>query len=193
MARTAPRFKSSEWLILIGSSVFILLLGVSAFWESSIRWLHFFQAWMYIAAIVGAFHRSRWGFFIGISVAGLWIYANLFATTFFFNGLEQTFTLDSYGTVAADGFAHRRAGVVRQSAGRRGMSPGVLPAASATSPRRCRIRADLHPHHRISCPGHGAVPASLLRSVSANASPPSALAARRTLDRGFLRINTDNL
>jgi len=89
MARTAPRFKSSEWLILIGSSVFILLLGVSAFWESSIRWLHFFQAWMYIAAIVGAFHRSRWGFFIGISVAGLWIYANLFATTFFFNGLEQ--------------------------------------------------------------------------------------------------------
>ena len=89
MTGVSPRFKAPEWLILIGGCVFILMLAVSAYWEPDIRWLHFFQAWMYIAAIVAAFRRNRWGYFIGISAAGLWIYANIFATTFFLNGLQQ--------------------------------------------------------------------------------------------------------
>ena len=81
--------KASNWLIIIGGSCFILVLAVSAFWEADIRWLHFFQAWMYVATIALALRRNRWGYFIGISAAGLWDYANLVATTFFFNGLEQ--------------------------------------------------------------------------------------------------------
>ena len=89
MQGESPRFQTPEWLILIGGCVFILMLAVSAYWEADIRWLHFFQAWMYIAAIVAAFRPTRWGYFIGISAAGLWVYANLFATTFFFNGLQQ--------------------------------------------------------------------------------------------------------
>ena len=44
---------------------------------------------MYVATIVLAHRRNRWGYFIGFSAAGLWIYANLFATTFFINGLQQ--------------------------------------------------------------------------------------------------------
>ena len=82
-------FKAPDWLILIGGGAFILVLGVSAFLEPGIRWLHFFQAWMYIAAMVLAFRGSRWGHFIGASAAGLWNYANIFATTFFFNGMQQ--------------------------------------------------------------------------------------------------------
>ncbi|HTS62142.1 MAG TPA: hypothetical protein VMH28_08955 [Candidatus Acidoferrales bacterium] len=81
--------KASEWLTIAGGCVFILMLGLSAYWEPDIRWLHFFQAWMYVATMVLAHRSSRWGYFIGFSAAGLWIYANLFATTFFFNGLEQ--------------------------------------------------------------------------------------------------------
>lgn|SRR5215469_6682715 len=81
--------KASNSLIVIGGCFFILVLGVSAFWEDDIRWLHFFQAWMYVATIALALRRNRWGYFIGISAAGLWDYANLVATTFFFNGLEQ--------------------------------------------------------------------------------------------------------
>ena len=65
------------------------MLGLSAYREPDIRWLHFFQAWMYVATIVLAHRRNRWGYFIGFSAAGLWIYTNLFATTFFFNGLQQ--------------------------------------------------------------------------------------------------------
>ncbi len=67
----------------------MLMLGLSAYWEPDIRWLHFLQAWMYVATIVLGLRRNSWGYFIGFSAAGLWIYANLFATTFFLNGLQQ--------------------------------------------------------------------------------------------------------
>jgi len=78
-----------QWLILVGAMVFILMLAVSAYWEADIRWLHFFQAWMYVATIVLSFRRSRWGYFIGLSAAGLWDYTNVFANTFLYNGIEH--------------------------------------------------------------------------------------------------------
>lgn len=65
------------------------MLVVSAIWDPSIRWLHFFQAWMYLAAMWLSLRRSMWGYFIGLSAAGLWAYSNLFVTTFFVNGLQQ--------------------------------------------------------------------------------------------------------
>ncbi len=83
------RSRAPEWFILVGGCFFILVLAISAFWEADIRWLHFFQAWMYVAAIVLGLRGNRWGYFIGISAAGLWDYANIVATTFFFNGLQE--------------------------------------------------------------------------------------------------------
>ena len=79
---------SPQWFILVGGC-FFLALAVSAYWEADIRWLHFFQALMYVAAIVLGFRRNRWGYFVGISAAGLWDYTNIFATTFLYNGLQQ--------------------------------------------------------------------------------------------------------
>jgi hypothetical protein len=78
-----------DWLILIGCTLFILVLALSAFWEADIRWLHFFQAWMYIAAIALGLRRNRWGFFIGMSAAGLWDYTNLFVTSFLASGVRE--------------------------------------------------------------------------------------------------------
>ena len=75
-------------LILFGSCLFIFILWLSAYFDPDIRWLHFFQSWMYLATIVLSFRKSRWGYFIGISAAGLWDYINLFVTTFFINGLH---------------------------------------------------------------------------------------------------------
>jgi hypothetical protein len=89
MARTTRRLGAPEWLIVAGRLCFIFVLALSAYWEADIRWLHFFQAWMYIAAIGLSVRGSRWGSFVGVSAAGLWDYANLFVTTFFFNGLQQ--------------------------------------------------------------------------------------------------------
>jgi hypothetical protein len=89
MKNTSEESNAPQWLILVGAFGFIVALAVSAYWEADIRWLHFFQSWMYIATIVLAFRRSRWGYFIGISAAGLWDYTNVFATTFLWNGLER--------------------------------------------------------------------------------------------------------
>ena len=78
-----------EWLIAIGCCFFILVLAVSAYWEADIRWLHFFQAWMYLATLALALRRNRWGYFIGLGAAGFWCYVSLFVNTFFVNGLQQ--------------------------------------------------------------------------------------------------------
>lgn len=69
--------------------MFMLMLAVSAIWDPSIGWLHLFQALMYIATVWLGLRKNRWGYFIGISAAGLWAYSNLFVTTFFVNGLQQ--------------------------------------------------------------------------------------------------------
>ena len=89
MMKASRESNLPQWLILVAALVFILMLAVSAYWEADIRWLHFFQAWMYVATIGLSFRRNRWGYFIGLSAAGLWDYTNVFATTFLRNGMEQ--------------------------------------------------------------------------------------------------------
>jgi hypothetical protein len=85
---TRKAFSVAELLILLGSCLFIFVLWLSAYLEPDIRWLHFFQAWMYIAAIVLSLRHNRWGYFIGFSAAAFWDYVNLFVTTFFRSGLR---------------------------------------------------------------------------------------------------------
>ena len=83
------RLGTPEILVVIGGCVFIVMLFVSAVFEADIRWLHFFQAWMYVAAIGLTLRGNRWGYFIGVSAAGLWDYTNLFVTTFLASGLHN--------------------------------------------------------------------------------------------------------
>jgi hypothetical protein len=85
----SARTRGPLWLIAAGAAVFILALAVSALFDASLRALHFFQAWLYIAAVVLSSRGSRWGFFIGISTAALWDYA-LFFTSPLFSDLVKT-------------------------------------------------------------------------------------------------------
>lgn len=73
---------------MLGSSLFVFILWLSAYFQPDIRRLHFFQAWMYVATVWLSLRRNRWGYFIGISAAGLWNYVNLFVNTFLRGGLE---------------------------------------------------------------------------------------------------------
>jgi hypothetical protein len=88
MKRSTRSLGLPEYLILSGCLLFIAVLFLSAWFEADIRWLHFFQAWMYIATLMLSWRRSRWGYFIGISAAGLWDYTSLFVNTFFRSGLH---------------------------------------------------------------------------------------------------------
>jgi hypothetical protein len=83
------RLSAPQWLIVSGGCVFILVLIVSAVFEPDIRWLHFFQSWMYVATIALTLRGSTWGHFVGVSVAGLWDYTNLFVTNFLGGGVGR--------------------------------------------------------------------------------------------------------
>ena len=84
----------------MGAAAFIGALFASAWWEADIRWLHFFQAWMYVATIVLSWSRNRWGYFIGIGAAAFWNYTNLFVTSFLRAGLNQAAILLHTGRLA---------------------------------------------------------------------------------------------
>jgi hypothetical protein len=82
-------WSACEWLIVVGAGLFIFALFYSAYLEPDIRWLHFFQSWMYVAAVVFSLRRSRWGYFIGVSIGAFWDYGNLFVTTFLRSGVRN--------------------------------------------------------------------------------------------------------
>ncbi|HEY2460406.1 MAG TPA: hypothetical protein VGI16_06350 [Candidatus Acidoferrum sp.] len=87
MQKTISRV--TEWTITAGAMAFIGVLFISAYWEADIRWLHFFQAWMYVPTIALVWKRSRWGYFIGVGAAALWNYVTLFVNSFLKGGLNQ--------------------------------------------------------------------------------------------------------
>jgi hypothetical protein len=87
--RTRRRFAGPEWLVTIGGSFFIFTLVVAAIFVPEIRWLHLVQSSLYVAAIAFSLQRSRWGYFIGTSTAGLWDLLALFASPLFAEILDH--------------------------------------------------------------------------------------------------------
>lgn len=85
---STARTGAPEWLIVIGSTVFVVVLAVSAWWDPTIRWLHGFQSAMYVATLWLSLHHRKAGLFIGASAAGLWAYGTLFVNTFLVSGLR---------------------------------------------------------------------------------------------------------
>lgn len=85
--------RAGNWIATVGALIFVLVLFVSAYAEPDIRWLHFFQSWMYFATIILIWRKNKWGYFVGIGAAAFWGYANVFVTTFLKSGLDQTLTL----------------------------------------------------------------------------------------------------
>ena len=88
------------WTITAGATLFVAVLLVAAYWDRDIRWLHFLQGWMYVAAVALSWRRSRWGYFIGFGAAALWNDLTLFVNSFLENGLEQAAMLLHSGHVA---------------------------------------------------------------------------------------------
>ena len=66
--------------IPIGALLFIIALTGSAIVVPQLRVLHFFQALIYIAVIILAWHDSAWGYGAGVSVPAAWNILQLFIT-----------------------------------------------------------------------------------------------------------------
>ena len=75
-------------LIWAGALGFIAILALSAAFDPTIRLLHLFQSLMYFAVILLTARGSRWGLFLGISIAGFWNYMTMFVNSFFRNGVD---------------------------------------------------------------------------------------------------------
>jgi hypothetical protein len=74
---------------ILGTVLFVIVLFLSAYWESDIRGLHLLQSMMYVAAVALILKGSKWGYFIGLGAGLFWNYVNLFVTTFLKSGLAQ--------------------------------------------------------------------------------------------------------
>lgn len=77
-----------NWTIWLGAVGFIAILALSAVFDPTIRWLHFFQGLMYVAVIALTARGSRWGLYLGVSVAAFWNYSAIFVNSFFRSGLH---------------------------------------------------------------------------------------------------------
>lgn len=88
LVKNARALHAPELLILVGAGLFVLALWFSAYLDPTIRLLHFFQSWMYVAAVWLALRRSRWGYFVGLSCGAFWNYTTVFVNPFFRNGLH---------------------------------------------------------------------------------------------------------
>ncbi len=84
--------RGSRWIegLIFGSSaLFILVLALSAFYDPSIRLLHFFQALIYVAVMILSRRQSAWGYGAGCIIAAFWNWTNLVHTTFIKAGLRE--------------------------------------------------------------------------------------------------------
>lgn len=164
MASTAQPvdFRAPHRLIIVGSTLFVLCLAVSATFVPDIRWLHVAQASMYVVTVVLSGRQNRWGYFLGASAAGFWNVLALFGSPLFadmFTELRPDLLLQGFAWLANLTVIIGCVIGYRRLAGRTGgdaarfvivfaASTGLLVAATALlAPAYLSHLADiLHPH-----------------------------------------------
>jgi len=81
------------------AAIFIVVLGIAAYWDSSIRLLHVFEALPYGLAAVLCLRRSKVGYLLGAASAAFWLWMAGTRTSFVRNGFERVAMLVSTGDV----------------------------------------------------------------------------------------------
>jgi hypothetical protein len=78
---------------------FILVLGISAYWDASIRVLHVFEALPYGLAAVLCVRQRKPGYMLGVASGGFWLWMAGTQTSFVRNGFERLMMLITSGDV----------------------------------------------------------------------------------------------
>jgi hypothetical protein len=82
-------YSKLDWCIVALSTIFIVILILSGYFERDVFVLHLFQSLIYVAIIVLSFKHNKWGYGIGISIAVLWNTFNSFSGFVFVAGTRQ--------------------------------------------------------------------------------------------------------
>ena len=81
------------------SVIFVAILAVAAYWDSTIRVLHLFESLPYLAAAVLCLRQNKFGYMLGVVSGAFWLWTAGFLTTFVRNGFERLAMLFRTGTV----------------------------------------------------------------------------------------------
>jgi hypothetical protein len=157
----------------------VFALWLSAYLDPSIRELHFFQSWMYLAGVRLSLHRCRWGYFVGLSAAGLWNYITVFVNPFLRNGLHWLYASLATGSLM------RLDQVIAVPAGRQfarsprialGLQPTFRQAPRRSGTPAARICSD----HCLFRRDYSHLSATISPTISRHHAPTSTLVAAVT-------------
>jgi hypothetical protein len=81
------------------ATAFVVILGVAAYWDPTIRVLHVFESLPYIAAAALCMRRQKFGYLLGLASGLFWLWTAGTLTTFVRNGFERVAMLLRTGHV----------------------------------------------------------------------------------------------
>jgi hypothetical protein len=90
---SAPNGSAIDRLAALCAAGFIVILGVSAYWDHTIRVLHLFEALPYALAAALCLRGCKSGYVLGVAAGGFWLCMAGTLTTFVRNGFERLFVL----------------------------------------------------------------------------------------------------
>jgi hypothetical protein len=81
------------------SLMFVVVLAIAAYWDSTIRMLHVFESLPYLIAAVLCLRQSKLGYALGIVSGAFWLWMAGFLTTFVRHGFERLDILLRTGSI----------------------------------------------------------------------------------------------
>jgi len=77
-----------DWLIVASAALFVGILALAAYWDSSIRVLHLFEAVPFVLAGGLGARRRKLGYALGVASGLFWLFQAGYLVTFVRNGFE---------------------------------------------------------------------------------------------------------
>src|SRR6266567_7541890 len=85
----SPNRNAIDRLAAVCAAAFIVILGISAYWDRSIRVLHVFESLPYVVAAALCLRQIKFGYILGAAAGAFWLWTAGMLTTFVRNGFER--------------------------------------------------------------------------------------------------------
>jgi hypothetical protein len=98
--RGSPRRGHAIDVLAAGcATAFVVILGITAYWDRTIRVLHVFESLPYLVAAVLCLRQRKSGYMLGAAIGAFWLWTAGTLTTFVRNGFERVAILLRTGHV----------------------------------------------------------------------------------------------
>ena len=83
------RGNTIDALAAVCATAFIVILGIAAYWDRTIRVLHVFESLPYVMAAALCLRQRKLGYMVGAAAGAFWLWTAGTLTTFVRNGFER--------------------------------------------------------------------------------------------------------